>query len=337
MVGCGAVGSFYGAKLCRAGHEVHFLLRSDYESVKRDGVLVRSPEGDVRVFPRPAKEPGEIGACDLVLIALKTTANHRFPELLPALVGRGTRLLTLQNGLGNEELLSGLFESNTVLGGLCFVCLNRIAPGIVRHFAYGDVTLGQHGVVPDQTTRRIADQLSGAGIKVKLTENLAKARWEKLVWNVPFNGLGVAGVVGHENLLAGNVPDQFGCRTTLTTDKLLGDPLWLRLVRELMQEVITTANALGFGVAETLADQMIDRTRTMDAYKASTLIDFERGFPIELDQMFLEPLRRAQAAGVQTPRLAALCRTLSELDRRQRDSATGESLLGSIATHSRPG
>ncbi len=337
MVGCGAVGSFYGAKLCRAGHEVHFLLRSDYESVKRDGVLVRSPEGDVRVFPRPAKEPGEIGACDLVLIALKTTANHRFPELLPALVGRGTRLLTLQNGLGNEELLSGLFESNTVLGGLCFVCLNRIAPGIVRHFAYGDVTLGQHGSVPDQTTRRIADQLSGAGIKVKLTENLAKARWEKLVWNVPFNGLGVAGVVGHENLLAGNVPDQFECRTTLTTDKLLGDPLWLRLVRELMQEVITTANALGFGVAETLADQMIDRTRTMGAYKASTLIDFERGFPIELEQMFLEPLRRAQAAGVQTPRLAALCRTLSELDRRQRDSATGESLLGSIATHSRPG
>lgn len=331
------MGSFYGAKLCRAGHEVHFLLRSDYESVKRDGVLVRSPEGDVRVFPRPAKEPGEIGACDLVLIALKTTANHRFPELLPALVGRGTRLLTLQNGLGNEELLSGLFESNTVLGGLCFVCLNRIAPGIVRHFAYGDVTLGQHGSVPDQTTRRIADQLSGAGIKVKLTENLAKARWEKLVWNVPFNGLGVAGVVGHENLLAGNVPDQFECRTTLTTDKLLGDPLWLRLVRELMQEVITTANALGFGVAETLADQMIDRTRTMGAYKASTLIDFERGFPIELEQMFLEPLRRAQAAGVQTPRLAALCRTLSELDRRQRDSATGESLLGSIATHSRPG
>lgn len=337
VVGCGAVGSFYGAKLCLAGHEVHFLLRSDYEAVKRDGVLVRSPEGDVRVFPHPAKEPREIGQCDLVLIALKTTANHRFSELLPQLVARSTRLLTLQNGLGNEELLARLFESNTVLGGLCFVCLNRIAPGTVRHFAYGDVTLGQHGAVPDQTTRRIADELSEAGIRVKLTENLAKARWEKLVWNVPFNGLGVAGVVGHENLLAGNVPDQFESRTTLTTDKLLGDPVWLRLVRELMQEVITTANALGFGVPGRLADQMVDRTRTMGAYKASTLLDFERGFPIELEQMFIEPLRRAQAAGVQTPRLAALCRTLGELDRRQRGTATGQSMSSSIVTQDRPG
>lgn len=337
VVGCGAVGSFYGAKLCRAGHEVHFLLRSDYEAVKREGVLVTSPEGDVRVFPRPAKEPREIGACDLVLIALKTTANRRFSELLPPLVGPSTRLLTLQNGLGNEELLARLFESNTVLGGLCFVCLNRIAPGTVRHFAYGDVTLGQHGAVPDQTTRRIADQLNEAGIKVKLTENLAKARWEKLVWNVPFNGLGVAGVVGHESFLAGNVPDQFECRTTLTTDKLLGDPAWLRLVRELMREVITTANAFGFGVAETLADQMVDRTRTMGAYKASTLLDFERGFPIELEQMFLEPFRRAQAVGVQTPRLAALCRTLGELDMRQRGAATGHRPWISIATHNRPG
>ncbi|MCX8109096.1 MAG: 2-dehydropantoate 2-reductase, partial [Verrucomicrobiae bacterium] len=301
VVGCGAVGSYYGGKLCHAGHEVHFLLRSDYEVVRKNGVLIASPEGETRVFPRAATEPEQIGECDLVLVALKTTANHRFADLIPPLVGKNTRILTLQNGLGNEEQLASLFRSSVILGGLCFVCLNRVAPGIIRHFAYGDVTLGQHGAVADEQTLEIAEQLSRAGIRVHVTENLARARWEKLVWNVPFNGLGVGGVVGRENLLAGIVPKADAWGPTLTTDKLLADSQWLALVRELMMEVIAAANTFGLGVSEALPDEMIARTRTMGAYKASTLLDFERGLPIELEQIFLEPLRRASVVGVAMP------------------------------------
>ena len=86
VVGCGAVGSYYGAKLARAGHEVHFLLRSDYDAVSRQGVCVQSPDGDFRLQPRCARRPEEIGPADLVLIGLKTTANDQFPLLLPPLV-----------------------------------------------------------------------------------------------------------------------------------------------------------------------------------------------------------------------------------------------------------
>ena len=107
VVGCGALGSFYGAKLCQLGEEVHFLLRSDYEQVRRHGVKVISPEGDFTVRPKAARSPEEIGASDLVIIALKTTANEEFPRLLPPLVGPETAVLTLQNGLGNEEALAG--------------------------------------------------------------------------------------------------------------------------------------------------------------------------------------------------------------------------------------
>lgn len=137
VVGCGAVGSFYGAKLCRAGHEVHFLLRSDYEAVRLHGVQVLSPEGNFLAFPRPARNPREVGGCDLVLVALKTTANDQFSVLIPALLQADTRVLTLQNGLGNEERLASLFGPERVLGGLCFVCLNRVTPGVVRHLAHG--------------------------------------------------------------------------------------------------------------------------------------------------------------------------------------------------------
>jgi 2-dehydropantoate 2-reductase len=105
-----------------------------------------------------------------------------------------------------------------------------------------------------------------------------------------------------------------GMLTTMTTDKLLADPKWEQLVRELILEVIHAARALGFDLAESLVEQQIERTRTMGAYKASTLIDFERGLPLELESLFLEPLRRARAAGVSVPRLDALCRLLRQLD-----------------------
>jgi 2-dehydropantoate 2-reductase len=142
VVGCGAVGSYYGAMLCREGQDVHFLLRSDYDAVRRGGVWVRSPAGDFTVRPRAARTPGEIGVSDLVLVALKTTANDQFANLLPPLVGPRTMVVTLQNGLGNEEQLAGLFPAEQILGGLCFVCLNRIEPGVIQHLDYGLVILG---------------------------------------------------------------------------------------------------------------------------------------------------------------------------------------------------
>src|SRR5688572_10429396 len=131
VVGCGALGSFYGAKLCRDNQQVHFLLRSDYEVVRRRGVRIHSREGDLNVRPKPARKPEEIGSCDLELIGLKTTANDEFPRLLPPLVGPHTALLTLQNGLGNEERLAKFFPIEQIVGGLAFVCLNRTAPGVV--------------------------------------------------------------------------------------------------------------------------------------------------------------------------------------------------------------
>src|SRR5690348_11203069 len=94
VVGCGAVGSFYGANFARAGHEVHFLLRSDFEAVKHHGVLVKSPQGDFRVYPKYARYPQEIGPSELVLIALKTTANDQFTRLLPPLVDGASVVLT---------------------------------------------------------------------------------------------------------------------------------------------------------------------------------------------------------------------------------------------------
>ena len=78
VVGCGALGSYYGARLWQAGHDVHFLLRSDYDVVREHGVRIESPAGNFIARPYAARQPEEIGACDLVVIGLKTTANDQF-------------------------------------------------------------------------------------------------------------------------------------------------------------------------------------------------------------------------------------------------------------------
>lgn len=313
VVGCGAVGSYYGAMLSRAGQDVHFLLRSDYDVVRRHGVNIRSPQGDFNARPRAARTPEEIGICDLVVIALKTTANGEFPKLLPPLVGPHTAVLTLQNGLGNEDALAQLFPPAQILGGLCFVGLNRIAPGMIHHLDQGMIRLGEFQRWPEPRTHDFASMFKHAGVVCKVSDNLAHAHWEKLVWNIPFNGLGVASAAGYEALLAAFVISATR-QPCLTSNQLLDNGHWENLVRELMQEVITAANALGHALEFSLAAKMIERTRTLGAYKASTILDFERDQPLELEALFLEPFRQARAAGADTPRLAALCEVLARLN-----------------------
>jgi 2-dehydropantoate 2-reductase len=121
-------------------------------------------------------------------------------------------------------------------------------------------------------------------------------------------------MAGKESLLSGKLRADGPLGSYLTTDQLLSDGDWEEIVRELIREVIAGARALGFKLGDDLEQVQIERTRTMGAYKPSSLIDFERGQPIELQSLFLEPLRQIQGAGVSAPRLSVLCSVLGQLD-----------------------
>ncbi len=318
VVGCGALGSYYGAKLCQAGSQVHFLLRSDFDVVRKSGVWIESIKGNFHVQPECARAPEEIGPADLVLIGLKTTANHLLPRLLPPLTGPESVVLTLQNGLGNEAAVAAVVGAEKTLGGLCFVCLNRVAPGRIHHMAHGAIVMGEYSGAPQPRTHRICEMIAATGVPCSVAPHLEQAHWEKLVWNIPFNGLGVASAAGYEAVLRGKADPDATLNLCLTTDLLLADPRWEQLARGLMMETIAAARAKGFDVPESAAEYHISRTRQMGAYKSSTLLDFERGQPLELESLFLEPWREARRVGVPCPRLEALCAVLAELSRRQR-------------------
>jgi 2-dehydropantoate 2-reductase len=293
IVGAGALGSYYGARLALAGSDVRFLLRGDLAVVQERGLTLREKDG-IRHLPKVAAfaNTDDIGPVDLVLITLKTTANAELARLLPPLLKRDTVVVTLQNGLGNEELVASLVGADRVLGGLCFIAVTRSAPGELTGFhTPGSLTLGEFGRAAQERTRQIAALLVGTGVNCTAVDNLMEARWRKLVWNIPFNGLSIAG---------GGIP----------TDKILANPTLAAEVRALMEEIASAARALGYEVSPEFIQSQIDVTPPMGAYKPSSLVDFLAGREVEIEAIWGEPLRRAQAAGIKMPRLAALYATL---------------------------
>lgn len=293
IVGAGAVGLYYGARLAAHGEDVHFLLRSDFDAISKDGIRLESVHGDLHLDSvQTYCDPAEIGEVDWVIVAWKATANGRFEEVLRPLIGERTRILTLQNGLGNDLLLGYLFGAGKVLGGLCFVCLNRLSPGYVHHTAGGKITVGELVPVDEgERAKRVVSAFRAAGIPSQYAASLEEAQWRKLVWNVPFNGLAIA---------EGGV----------TTDRILGELDLESEVAALMEEVIQVAGAKGYGIAHSVIQFEIDRTRDMGAYRPSSMIDFVDGKPVEFEAIFGEPLRQAMEAGVDVPHLEKLAQRI---------------------------
>ena len=158
VIGTGAIGGLYGARLQQAGAEVHFLLRRDFEHVQTHGLRIESVDGDfdlpqVNAYRRASDMP----SCDVVLVALKTTQNHLLPELLPPLVKEDSLVVMLQNGLGIEDAAAAIVGPERVFGGLCFVCSNKVGPGHVCHLDYGHITLAQY--TADQTPAGVTKPL----------------------------------------------------------------------------------------------------------------------------------------------------------------------------------
>ncbi|RNC67579.1 MAG: putative 2-dehydropantoate 2-reductase [Desulfuromonadales bacterium] len=289
VVGAGALGLYYGALLQKGGNRVAFLLRRDYEAIRERGLKVLSPSGDFHLETvEGCRTPEEMGTVDLVIVGLKTFANNRFAELITPLVGKDTLILTLQNGLGNEEALASLFGPERILGGVAFLCSNRGTPGVVHHLGAGKILLGSLLPAARGQAERIAAILGAAGIDCQSVADLRKARWEKLVWNVPFNGL---------------------CAITLrTVDDLLAHSASRDLVREIMLEVIAAAKAQGLNevIPATYADGMIAFSEGLGRYRPSMMIDRIEGRQLELDAIFGRPLTAGMEGGIPMPQVRML-------------------------------
>ncbi|MBE9051806.1 putative 2-dehydropantoate 2-reductase [Nostocales cyanobacterium LEGE 11386] len=304
ILGTGALGGFYGARLQKAGLDVHFLLKSDYEHVSKSGLVVDSKDGDF-IIPQvnAYNDVNKMPQCDVVVIALKTTQNYLLPKLLPPVVKDHGVVLVLQNGLGVEEEVAQIVGNVTVIGGLCFLCSNKVGLGHIRHLDYGKITMGEytHQYYPSRITARmqqIADDFNSAGIPIELAEDLLLARWQKLVWNIPYNGLSVI--------------------LNARTDELMADANTRILVEQLMNEVVAGAKSAGRIIPDSFMQTMLNYTLKMKPYRTSMKIDYDERRPLEVEAIFGNPLRKTQAAGVNLPQINCVYHQLKFLDGKNR-------------------
>jgi 2-dehydropantoate 2-reductase len=296
VVGSGAIGMYYGAKLAHAGSDVHFLMRGDLTEVRRNGIFVRGEGENFRVPKINCyNSTKELGACDLVIIAVKATSNPDLIDLVPSLLHEETMLLTLQNGLGNEEFLAEHFGTERILGGLCFIAVDRHSKTEVERYDYGLIILGEFGRPARPRTREVANEFSRASVKCSVTNDVALERWRKLIWNIPFNGL---------SIVAGGID----------TAAIVRDENLRELALALMNEVIAAANKCGHALASDAWREHMKRTDSMAGYKPSTLQDWEIGKPLEIEAIWGEPVRRAAAVGAKMPRTEMLHGLLKTMD-----------------------
>lgn len=300
IVGTGAVGGFYGARLQQAGCEVHFLLHSDYEHVAQHGLTIESKDGDFTLPTVNAyRVPTEVPPCDTVIVALKATRNETARQLLPPLTRHNPTVVVMQNGLDNERELAPAAGAGPLLAALCFICSNKAGPGHIQHLDYGYVRLAEYR--PTRVSAGITDamrvvneDLTLAGLPVVMDEDLELARWKKLVWNVPYNGLSVV--------------------LDATTDQLMSDPPTRDLVEHLMEEVATGAEACGRTIDRSFIEKMLKDTAKMRPYRTSMKLDFDRGCAMEVEAIFGNPVRAARAVGVNLPRIDTIYQQLRFLD-----------------------
>lgn len=339
VLGVGAVGGLYGGMLAKAGYPVHFLAKSDIHNLRTDGLKVDSIWGDfslkeLNVYATAAEMP----KVDCVLVTWKATSNHQLASILPCVCHDETIVIMIQNGLDVERAASDLVGSQRVLGGVAFLCCNKVGPGHINHVDYGKIVMGRAAdeastgpgewagvsmaVRSAQASRSaerndsrqgqqdpkaktaltsmlsIVEDFRNAGIEVDFSDDLRQIRWKKLAWNIPFNGLSVA--------------------LSADTSQIMQQPEARELAEQLMWEVLRSARACGVDIPDNHVRQNMEYTEKMVPYASSMLLDYQNQRPLELDAIFAAPIRAAKQAGYEPIRVEMLYQQLRFLDWKNR-------------------
>lgn len=292
IIGAGAVGGYFGAKLALAGHRVSFVARGSHlRAIQQRGLAIWSPLGDFTVKPQAEADPSRIGPVDVVVVAVKSYDNPTALPLIAPLLGPSTVVLTLQNGISSADDIERVVGEGPVLGGATFVATGIRAPGLIvqtgthRSILFGEAFGDRREVSP--RVARLGEVLAGADIQVTTFADARQPVWEKFVHLCPFSG--------------------FTGATRLPSGRVWGDPDIRRQMVAAAAEVMAVAQAEGV----TFAPDFLDRfqaymTNLPASVKSSLLMDLESGKRIEVEGLQGALVRRAAALGVNVPVVATL-------------------------------
>ncbi len=287
ILGAGALGCYYGARLAEAGEDVRFIMRSAYDAIKQQGLHVESVAGNIDLpSPQVYRSAEDCGPVDLVIVCWKATANEQLASSLPPLLHKGTEVLTFQNGMGNAEAIAQFVPAERVSIGLCFVCamMERGDAVRVHHLEGGDIQFAPFVASTAGLARAqaFAELFARAGIRTRAFEQAEQILWCKLSWNIPFNGLCLA-------------------HGGISIRQLFSMPGEVERARAIMEEVCTTARMRGFPLPLEIVHKQMERTARMGEFIPSSAVDYNMGRPVEYDAIWGSTLARAHDAGAPVP------------------------------------
>jgi 2-dehydropantoate 2-reductase len=305
IMGAGAVGAYYGARLLQAGEDVTLCARGDHlRALQEHGLDVQSFKGDFQVKVRATGNPREFAPYDLILFAVKSYDTELAARQLKDCLAPSGILMTIQNGVENEELLCQFFPRECVMGGNSRVGAQIIAPGKLLHTALGVIEYGELDGRMTPRAEKLKAIFERAGILGELSGDLLAIRWYKLMGN--------------------NSTNSVSALTRTTLGQMLEDPDGYRLVRTLMLETLAVGRAEGAKVSDERVDWQLDqiyKAINAHAIKTSTLQDLEKGKPLEYEAISGAVLRAARRHDLQVPATETVYTLLKLLESTRRKDA----------------
>jgi 2-dehydropantoate 2-reductase len=293
ILGSGAVGGYYGARLSRAGHDVTFIARGTHlEAIRARGLEIRSAAlGDFVVTASAEDDTRRVGPVDLVLFTVKTYDNRSALPMLQPLLGEGAVVLTLQNGIDSAAEVAAVAGESRTLAGATYIATALDAPGLIvqtgdhRRIVFGEA----FGDLPRMSARvtRIHEELVASDIQSYAVGDGRVPVWEKFIFLAA-----LAGFTGAARLPIGPV---------------WGDPYTRAQFLAGCREIEAVARAAGVPVAADVVDRIVPYVEGIPGtMRSSLLIDLQAGKRIEVESLQGAVVRRAAALGVPVPIMATL-------------------------------
>jgi 2-dehydropantoate 2-reductase len=284
VVGVGGVGGYYGGRLARAGTEVALVARGEHlAAIRERGLRVRGPDEDFVVHVAASDDPRELGPSDAVLFCVKSYDTVSAAALLDPLLRAGTAVVSLQNGVDNEEKIAARIGAEHVLGGASFILASITGPGVVEKTgALARVAFGELDGSRSERAERLLTEFHAAGIDADLTDDIRRVLWDKYAFLCALAGLTAV--------------------TRLPIDQLLGVPESRELFRQLVGEAAIVARAEGIELGDGFVDEKLAFADALEPGGFSSLHhDLTSGRRLELDALHGELTSRAARHGIPVP------------------------------------
>lgn len=289
VVGAGAVGGYFGGRLQEAGFDITFLVRKRRaEQLREHGLIIQSPAGNVQLTPKLAEDAGQIGACDVVLLAVKNYHLQPLIESIRPLVEQGAKVLPLLNGFEHFDILAQAFGKQAILGGLCQIIVTLNDDGHIIHTSkIHDIFFGALETEQAEFCHQFAKQVKGAVMPVTLSKDILVDLWSKYAFIAAFSGVTTA--------------------SRLPINEILKVDATKNVYRLLLSEMQTLGIAKGIALPADFVEKTMERMKSLpDGSTSSMHQDFRKGLPLEVESLQGAAVRLSQQTKVNLPTITTI-------------------------------